>query len=62
MGPGKLGYGTVTECLSTSTLTPLIYVTRTGWPEEKYLIPLLESYNCGINMSQSDFYNGESSV
>jgi len=32
---GKLGYGFVSECLTLGT--PLIYVPRQNWPEERYL-------------------------
>ena len=32
---GKLGYGFVSECLTMGT--PLIYVPRHNWPEERYL-------------------------
>ena len=42
---GKIGYGTVSECLSS--LIPLIYVSRDGWPEERPLVQLMEKY-CSI--------------
>lgn len=32
---GKLGYGFVSECLTMGT--PLIYVPRQNWPEERFL-------------------------
>lgn len=32
---GKIGYGFVSECISTGT--PLVYVPRQHWPEEQYL-------------------------
>ena len=37
---GKIGYGTVAECLSCRV--PLIYVPREGWPEEDALRDLME--------------------
>lgn len=32
---GKIGYGTVTECVVNAT--PLLYIPRADWPEEPYL-------------------------
>jgi N-acetylglutamate synthase-like GNAT family acetyltransferase len=53
---GKLGYGFVSECLSH--YTPLIYINRNNWAEEKYLEDLLISYKAGISMPLIDFQNG----
>ena len=53
---GKVGYGFVSECLSS--YTPLIYISRSHWCEEYYLIKLLQLYNAGIEMSYSDFITG----
>lgn len=53
---GKLGYGTVSECLSNGT--PLIYVPRTFWPEESYLETFLADQNYGIMLSEHDFLTG----
>lgn len=54
---GKIGYGFVTECLSTSC--PLIYISRKNWAEEEYLIKLLcRTYSAGLEMSYEDFVSG----
>ena len=55
---GKLGFGFVSECIINNT--PLIYVPRSGWPEESYL----EEYICArsahnaLKMSVYDFIHG----
>ena len=49
---GKIGYGTVSECLSS--LVPLIYVPRIGWPEERPLAQLMESYCSILEMPRKD--------
>lgn len=56
---GKIGYGTVSECLSSTPVTPLIYIPRDGWPEEPYLINILNDNNCGVSMPRNQFYGGE---
>ena len=53
---GKLGYGTVSECLSTKT--PLVYVQRDGWPEELPLKELMERYNALVHMPKDEFFSG----
>jgi len=54
---GKIGYGFVSECISTGT--PLVYVPRQHWPEERYLEKLLcESYRAGVRMSSEAFFAG----
>jgi L-arabinokinase len=53
---GKLGYGTVSECLSSKT--PLVYVQRDGWPEELPLKELMEKYNALVHMPKNDFFSG----
>jgi len=53
---GKLGYGTLSECLRHKK--PLIYVPRSSWPEENCLITLLETNAGGLCMSTDDFLNG----
>ena len=40
---GKLGYGTVSECLTHGT--PLVYVPRSSWPEEEPLKVYLQSFS-----------------
>ena len=37
---GKIGYGTVSECLAH--LCPLLYIPRVDWPEQSRLETLLE--------------------
>ena len=54
---GKIGYGTVSECLSS--LVPLIYVPRIGWPEERPLAQLMESYCSILEMPRKDFEEGK---
>jgi L-arabinokinase len=55
---GKVGYGFVSECLAAKV--PLIYVPRSNWPEEKYLIYLLtETYSAGLEMSLEHFIAGD---
>ena len=56
---GKIGYGTVSECLGTTPVTPLIYIPRPGWCEEKYLLKILYFNHCGIEMSADEFYAGK---
>ena len=53
---GKVGYGFVSECLSAGC--PLIYISRSNWSEENYLIQLLQTYNAGFEMTYNDFING----
>ena len=53
---GKIGYGTVTECLAHGT--PLIYIPRSHWPEEQYVEEYLLSYQAGVKLSAEDFYAG----
>jgi len=54
---GKLGYGTVSECLTHGT--PLVYVPRLWWPEEEPLRELLDSYGGGLCMPTDAFVAGE---
>jgi L-arabinokinase len=53
---GKIGYGTVTECLMHGT--PLIYVPRSSWPEEIHAEEFLTRHNAGVKLSPDDFYSG----
>lgn len=63
---GKLGYGFMSECLSHEV--PMLYMTRSCWPEEVYLKKYMEIYeppsgverqrvNC-LEMKYEDFVNG----
>mmetsp|Transcript_17889 Transcript_17889/g.54714 ORF Transcript_17889/g.54714 Transcript_17889/m.54714 type:complete len:373 (+) Transcript_17889:141-1259(+) len=57
---GKLGYGTVSECLAHHT--PLVYVPRQllgtnhTWPEERHLVRLLGG--TGLRLDEDDFFQG----
>jgi L-arabinokinase len=53
---GKLGYGTISEAISHST--PLIHVSRSCWPEERYVEEYLERCNGGVKMPVEDFLSG----
>jgi len=53
---GKLGYGTVSECLANET--PLIYISRSNWAEEKYLADLMSDFSACVNMPVIDFFSG----
>lgn len=53
---GKLGYGTLSECLIHET--SLVYVPRSSWPEENCLKTLLEINTGGLCMPTNDFLNG----
>ncbi len=53
---GKLGYGTVSECLCHGI--PLLFVPRSDWPEEEYLSSFILHYNAGIRTSEADFLAG----
>jgi L-arabinokinase len=54
---GKIGYGFVSECLTCDT--PLVYISRSHWAEEGYLLDYLEANNMGVRMLLSDFDAGE---
>jgi L-arabinokinase len=53
---GKLGYGTVSEILAHDV--PMIYVQRTHWNEQQYLLDLMHRHGAPIEMSMDDFNNG----
>lgn len=53
---GKVGYGFVSECLTANC--PLIYISRSHWAEESYLVTLLDSYNAGLEMPIKLFQSG----
>lgn len=54
---GKIGYGTVCECLSSRT--PLVYVRRENFSEEKDLRMLLERQQAGLEMPRETFLGGD---
>ena len=54
---GKLGYGTVSECITHAT--PLVYVPRSSWPEEEPLRTYLEGHGGGLCMPVDAFVGGE---
>ena len=54
---GKIGYGTVSECLSSHV--PLVYVKRAGWSEERPLVQLMERYSSIVEMPRSNFEEGK---
>ncbi|VAW78590.1 hypothetical protein MNBD_GAMMA15-620 [hydrothermal vent metagenome] len=45
---GKCGYGTVTECVVNGT--PLLYIPRPDWPEEKSLLDWLTAYHAAVRI------------
>lgn len=53
---GKVGYDFVSECLTANC--PLIYISRSHWAEESYLVTLLDSYAAGLEMSIKVFQSG----
>lgn len=54
---GKCGYGTVVECVVNAT--PLLYVPRPDWPEEKSLLDWLEQHNAAVRVDPSWLESGE---
>ena len=53
---GKIGYGTVSECVGIGT--PLVYVKRPGFAEEPGLIRYLDEKQLGIELERADFEQG----
>ena len=53
---GKMGYGTVSECLTAGRV--LCYIPRVHWPEEDALASLLNQYNAGIKLPLDAFLEG----
>lgn len=53
---GKIGYGTMSECLSHGV--PLVFVRRDFFNEEPFLRKLLEVYDCAVEMRRRDFFEG----
>lgn len=54
---GKLGYGTVSECVGMGK--PLIYVRREMFAEEEGLLKLLKSEGIGLEMGRRELETGE---
>lgn len=53
---GKIGYGTVSECIAHKT--PLVFVRRQNFAEEERLIDLLISHKAGMEISLDTFISG----
>ena len=53
---GKVGYGTVSECLAART--PLVYVPRLNFAEERDIVSLLTANGAGVEMSRETFVRG----
>ncbi|KAF5391511.1 hypothetical protein D9757_002458 [Collybiopsis confluens] len=53
---GKLGYGTVAECIDAGT--PMVYVSRPLFIEELGLRALLEKEGVGVEMSREEYERG----
>lgn len=48
----------MSECINGQT--PLVYVPRSGWPEERHVVPQLSLRGCAnVALSPRDFYAGE---
>ena len=54
---GKVGYGTVSECISSGT--PLVYVARENFAEEADMAGLLKAHRAGVEMSREVFLSGK---
>ncbi|PBL03302.1 hypothetical protein ARMGADRAFT_978330 [Armillaria gallica] len=54
---GKLGYGTVSECVDSAT--PFVYVSRPLFIEEHGLRLLLDSEGVGVELSRDSYEAGE---
>ncbi|KAJ3869190.1 hypothetical protein EV359DRAFT_30745 [Lentinula novae-zelandiae] len=53
---GKLGYGTVAECIDAGT--PMVYIPRPLFVEELGLRVLLENEGVGVEMSRAEYESG----
>jgi len=53
---GKVGYGTVSECLAART--PLVYVPRLNFAEERDIVSLLTANGAGVEMSRETSAGG----
>jgi len=54
---GKLGYGTVSECVDACT--PFVYVSRPLFIEEHGLRLLLEKEGVGVELSRASYESGD---
>ncbi|KIY64423.1 hypothetical protein CYLTODRAFT_401903 [Cylindrobasidium torrendii FP15055 ss-10] len=54
---GKLGYGTVSECINVQT--PFVYVSRPIFVEEHGLRLLLEKQGVGVELSRDQYEGGD---
>jgi len=53
---GKIGYGTVSECLAHGK--PLVFVRRDYFNEEPFLRRLLQIHNAAVEIRRRDFLEG----
>ncbi len=53
---GKIGYGTVSECLAHGK--PLVFVRRDYFNEEPFLRRLLQIHNAAVEIRRRDFMDG----
>ena len=53
---GKIGYGTVSECLAHGT--PLVFVRRDYFNEEPFLRRLLQLHGAAVEIKRRDFLEG----
>jgi len=53
---GKCGYGTVAECVVNGT--PLLYVPRPDWPEERWLAAWLARHRAGVPLPAARLADG----
>jgi len=54
---GKLGYGSVSECVANNT--PMVFVPREFWPEEPYMRATIEQEGMGVCLPKSHFLKGK---
>ncbi len=54
---GKCGYGTVVECVLNGT--PLLYIPRPDWPEERSLLQWLEAHGAAVELAPECLATGE---
>lgn len=54
---GKCGYGTVAECVLNGT--PLMYIPRPDWPEERSLLQWLDAQGAAVGLAPECLATGE---
>ena len=54
---GKIGYGTVSECLAHGK--PLVFVRRDYFNEEPFLRRLLQMHGAAVEIRRRDFLEGQ---